>query len=43
VDPDDVFPVPSPSASQRAFDRALPGMLGPDGGYPDPHPDEEEE
>jgi transposase InsO family protein len=42
VDPDDVFPVPSPSASQRAFDRALPGMLGPDGGYPEPQPDEEE-
>jgi transposase InsO family protein len=41
-DPDDVVPVPSPSASQRRFDRALPGMLGPDGGYPELLPDEEE-
>jgi transposase len=41
-DPEDVVPVPAPSASQRRFDRALPGMLGPDGGYPAPQPDEEE-
>ena len=32
---DDVSPVPAKSASQLAFERDLPCMVGPDGGYPD--------
>ncbi|MFC1482261.1 hypothetical protein ACFL51_00490 [Myxococcota bacterium] len=33
-DSDDTTPVPAPSASQLAFARDLPRMVGPDGGYP---------
>ncbi len=34
-DGDDITPVPAKSASQLAFERDLPPMIGPDGGYPD--------
>ena len=35
---DDITPVPAKSASQLAFERDLPRMVGVDGGYPrDPH------
>jgi transposase InsO family protein len=37
----DVSPVPQKSASQLAFERDLPPMVGPDGGYPDPNNDKE--
>lgn len=46
-DSDDITPVPTKSASQLAFERDLPPMVGPDGGYPDhekntdPNPDKE--
>jgi transposase InsO family protein len=33
-DPGEVAPVPAKSASQLAFERDLPSMLAPDGGYP---------
>ena len=39
-DSDDITPVPAPSASQLAFARDLPRMVGPDGGYPE-DPNEE--
>lgn len=39
-DPEDVSPVPAKSASQLAFERDLPRMVGPDGGYPDHHEEE---
>lgn len=41
-DSSDIAPVPTKSASQLAFERDLPSMLGPDGGYPN-HDDDEEE
>jgi len=46
-DSDDITPVPTKSASQLAFERDLPPMVGPDGGYPDhdenPDPNPEKE
>jgi transposase InsO family protein len=42
-EPDDITPVPAPSASQLAFARDLPRMVGPDGGYPQDPKDHHEE
>ncbi|NOY27215.1 MAG: transposase [Oligoflexia bacterium] len=39
--PDDLAPVPAKSASAMSFERDLPGMLDPDGGYPQTDNDKE--
>lgn len=39
-DSKEITPVPAPSASQLAFEKDLPSMVGPDGGYPNHHEEE---